>query len=678
MTPRAAARVAWSVWLVATATAVMVVILLVSNDFARAPGQFGPAGMIVVFQIVFGTVGALIASRRPENPIGWLFLATGVVSAVQELANQWAIRAARLEEGLLLWRFAAWIPSWIWLPITLGMACFLFLLFPTGRLLSRRWRAVAWFAAGTIAVTTIAFALLPGRLENFRSVRSPIQLGVDREVVLNVGNAGMGLSVVALALSLAALVVRFRRSTGDERAQMKWLVSSAVFMVVVFAASLFVQIESANVGGLLAVGVIAAFFSIPVATGVAILKYRLYDIDVVISKAVVYAILLGIIALDYLAIVVGIGTLVGNRSSPFLTAVAAGIVAVTFMPINRRLQRFANRLVYGKRATPYEVLSEFAERAAGSYSIDDVLPRMARVLGEGTGAERAEVQLRIGGRLRPEASWPAAAADPEADPDLVVPVTHLGEDLGALAVWKRRGEAVTPVEEKLVRDLAAQAGLVLRNVRLVDELRESRRRLVTAQDAERRRLERDIHDGAQQHLVALAVKLRVLEALIPKDPDRAVRTASEVKAQANDALETLRDLARGIYPPLLADQGLAAALQAQAGKSAVRVEVHPDGVGRYPQEVEAAVYFCVLEALQNVAKYAEATRADLTLRQADGQVEFEVRDDGRGFDPAATPPGSGLTNMRDRLEALGGTLEIRSAPGDGTTVMGRIPVEPRP
>jgi signal transduction histidine kinase len=233
---------------------------------------------------------------------------------------------------------------------------------------------------------------------------------------------------------------------------------------------------------------------------------------------------------------------------------------------------------------------------------------------------------------------------------------------------------VTPVEEKLVADLAAQAGLVLRNVRLVEEIRESRRRLVTAQDTERRRLERDIHDGAQQHLVSLMVKIRVLESLARKDPGKVSEGLGDLKAHAGEALDTLRDLARGIYPPLLADQGLAAAIESQARKSSVAVDLHPDGVGRYPQEVEAAVYFCVLEALQNVAKYSGAERADLTLRQIDGRLEFEVRDAGQGFDPATTQPGSGLVNMRDRLEALGGSLEIRSAPGGGTEVTGRVPV----
>jgi signal transduction histidine kinase len=227
--------------------------------------------------------------------------------------------------------------------------------------------------------------------------------------------------------------------------------------------------------------------------------------------------------------------------------------------------------------------------------------------------------------------------------------------------------------ERLVTDLAGQAGLVLRNVRLIEELQESRRRIVAAQDERARKLERDLHDGAQQQLVALSVKLGLAEQLAARDPQRARTVLAELKADATDALDTLRDLARGIYPPLLAEQGLPAALEAQARKSLVDVRVEADGMGRFAQEVEAAIYFCALEALQNIAKYANARSARIHLERHDGHLSFSVDDDGDGFDPT-TARGSGLTNMRDRVEALGGALEVTSAPGAGTTVHGRIPL----
>ena len=239
---------------------------------------------------------------------------------------------------------------------------------------------------------------------------------------------------------------------------------------------------------------------------------------------------------------------------------------------------------------------------------------------------------------------------------------------------KAANDPVTPVEEKLLDDLAGQAGLVLRNVRLIEDLRASRQRIVAAQDEERRRLERNIHDGAQQQLVALSIKLGLLKVLAPKDPQQTIDLADQLQRESTDALENLRELARGIYPPLLADQGLVIALEAQARKAAIPVEVKADGVGRYSQDLEAAVYFCTLEALQNVAKYAHASRATVALTRVDGALTFSVADDGEGFDREHTPMGTGVQGMADRMAALGGTLEVRSAPGDGTTVFGSVPV----
>src|SRR5438309_1463337 len=268
---------------------------------------------------------------------------------------------------------------------------------------------------------------------------------------------------------------------------------------------------------------------------------------------------------------------------------------------------------------------------------------MARVLQEGTGAESATVWLRSAGLLRPAASFPEAAdgllpleVSGEGLPEIpsadhAVAVEHQGELLGALSVLKRRGESLTPIELKLVDDLAHQAGLVLKNVGLsselmqrLEDLRLSRQRLLEAQDEERRRLERDLHDGAQQQLVALKTRLGEVQALADQTREQATAVLEQLQGEADLALETLQDLARGIYPPLLADKGLAVALEAQARKAPVGTTVESDGVGRYPEEVEAAVYFCALEAMQNVAKYADATSTVIRLAEADGYLLFEI------------------------------------------------------
>src|SRR5207248_1925030 len=312
---------------------------------------------------------------------------------------------------------------------------------------------------------------------------------------------------------------------------------------------------------------------------------------------------------------------------------------------------------------------------------------------QGTGAERAEVWVRSGPRL-----VLASASPPSTEPvtpvamqngtlppmprDSVVPVSHQGELLGALAVDKKRGENLNNVEQKLISDLAGQAGLVLKNVGLnrellarLDDLRASRQRLVTAQDEERRRIERNLHDGAQQHLIALKMKVGLALAQ-PGSKTRAI--LEQLRHDADEAIDNLRELARGIYPPLLASEGLDAALRAQARRFTVPVELELADVTRQPREVEGAIYFCCLEALQNIAKYAEARQVRVRLWTQDSAAAFSVEDDGKGFDPATTTRSSGLQNMRDRLEALGGSLRVRSTPGTGTTVTGRAPLRPPP
>jgi signal transduction histidine kinase len=435
--------------------------------------------------------------------------------------------------------------------------------------------------------------------------------------------------------------------------------------------------------------------AVPLTIGLAVMKYGLYDIDVFISRTLVYGSLAVFITAVYVGIAVGVGTLVGSGGKPnlVLSILATAIVAIGFQPVRERFQRIANRLVYGKRATPYEVLSEFSGRVAETYAADAVLPRMAQVLQEGTGAESATVWLRGMAELRPAATYPDGTREHQslsmsngslpAVPDATtsVEVRHQGELLGALSVNKRRGETLTPIEQKLVDDLANQAGLVLKNVGLsadlqarLDELRASRQRLVHAQDAERRRLERNLHDGAQQHLVALKVKLGLAEMLLGRDPPKAAVTLEQLKGDADEALETLRDLARGIYPPLLADKGLVVALESQARKAAVPVHIEAERIERYPQDVEATVYFCVLEALQNVQKYANATAVVVRLRHGEGTLTFVVNDNGAGFDLATVRKGAGLTNLADRLEALGGSLSVISTVHIGTTLTGSVPV----
>jgi signal transduction histidine kinase len=366
---------------------------------------------------------------------------------------------------------------------------------------------------------------------------------------------------LSVVVSFASLLVRFRASTGDERLQLKWFVAGGAAVAATFIVGTFADSPLVSIAQSLAV----IFFF--VAVGVAILKYRLYEIDVVISKTVLYGLLAAFFTAVYVAIVVGIGTAIGSTHNPFLTVLAVTLIALAFNPARARAKWLANSIAYGKRATPYEVLSEFAEDMAGTYSLEDVLPRTAQMLAEGTGATRADVWLLSRSELVDETTWPPApkldriAATNGDDVHVpgasrAVPVRHQGELLGAISIYKAAGDPVSAVGDKLLSDVASQAGLVLRNVRLVEDLKASRQRIVTAQDEERRKIERNIHGGAQQQLVALAIKANLAKSLVGRDEEEERAMLEQLRADAQDTLENLRDLARGIYPPLLADQGL--------------------------------------------------------------------------------------------------------------------------
>jgi len=425
------------------------------------------------------------------------------------------------------------------------------------------------------------------------------------------------------------------------------------------------------------------------------------------------------VVLTYLVVVIGGGALIGRSGSPsvWLSVMATAIVALAFESVRVRLTRTVARLIHRDRRTPYQVLARFPSTVTGFYPSEELPARMAKVLVEGTDTARAEVWLAVHGRLELAACWPPDAADPTdsgapappfdddpaaprdvdvgpaggspeacADPrQRTLPVRERGELLGALSVVLRHGQQLTPVEERLFAGLAAQSALALRTAGLREELeqrlaeleqraedvRGARRDLVARQDAERQRLERNIHDGAQQQVIALLVSLRLTKTLLTRAPDRARTLLADQAAAAGATVDTLDALARGLYPSLLTEAGPEAALRAIAQLSPIPVTLTAADVGRYPSQVEATVYFCCLEAVQNASKHSAATAITINLRgRADG-IAFTVADNGRGFVPGRST--GGLANMRDRVESLQGTVTVESAPGRGTVISALVP-----
>jgi signal transduction histidine kinase len=700
MTTSTARRLAHGFWLATLAIWLVALILVLATSALDAI----PLGLLGLPIATYASVGALVARRNPENPIGWLFSSVALALAL------WMFGIAYAEIGLegasgigdLPGAAAAAWTGVLALIALLPVALPLFLLiFPDGHLRSRRWRPVAW------AIVLGGFLLVTGTVGQLWDlnplVLRPPGWGTRIPGIDHAYDAGFILVLGTAFAGLLALVLRFRESSAEQRQSLRLLVGVIIAMAFTTALAIVTVLASqgadwswiAIVLALLTDG-FGVLIGIPLATAAAVLTFGLYDVGVVVKKTVVYVVLLifFVLLLGVLSLLVSPLAFVGSPETGgpgdrelllarILTtaAVFTLVLVLTFRPV----KRLARRLVYGQRATRYEAMADFSERLGDAYSTEDVLPRMAEIVRASTGADVANVWLHVGGEIRPVASSPrdaptatAIEAAPGELPAIegvrTFSVRDRGELLGALTLEMPAAEPLSKDGEQLVTDLASQAGLVLRNVRLIEELQESRRRIVTSQDERARKLERDIHDGAQQQLVALSIKLGLAEQLASRDADKTRALLAELKSDAADALENVRDLARGIYPPVLADHGLAAALEAQARKAPVPVRLDANGSGRYPSEIEAAVYFCCLEALQNVAKYAGANEAIIRLGRSNGDLTFEVVDDGQGFDRATTG-GSGLTNMRDRVEAVGGALIVTSTPGSGTTIRGRIPVE---
>jgi len=457
----------------------------------------------------------------------------------------------------------------VWFVAVFLLATHLLILFPGGTAGSVRWRWVLWASGLSMAAL-------------FTSAMLGLAPWVDRPYneiyATDMGPQGV-VSVLLLVLMFCAgaalvnLVRRFRRSVGEERLQYRWVTwALAIQVLLIFG---FSWLPDSSLIGTVALALV------PLSFGVAILKYRLYDIDVVINRTIVFVLLAVFITVVYAVGVVALGSLVGG-SSVWLAMAATAVVAVAFEPVRARAQRLANRLVYGKRATPYEVLSELSRRLPEAEDEVGLLDRMAEQLALGTGAERTGVWLVEGDWFELSASYPPADGEGEALewgdlPGHVTAIEHDGERLGALTLEQPAGSTLHPAELRLVEDLAGSAGLVIRKLRLDAELEEtaaelesSRRRLVEAEDLERRKLERDLNDGAQQNVVGLKGRLSSAARLAAEE--ESTRTAELLEQMSNDAqaaVNEIGDLARGIYPPLLESEGLEAALRALAAAAPV-------------------------------------------------------------------------------------------------------------
>ena len=656
MSERAKSRLAWSLW--------AILGLLLAAEFLLLP-LHPDAALLLAVAPPFMTVGAFVAARRPANPIGWLFLAFGAAIVLRSFGTQYAYHEFVTDPGSLPaagWvasiAFHAWHPSFTFL-------VFILLLFPDGHLPSRRWRPVAW-----LSIVTAVGGFASGMLES-SSLTEDINLPfveppIARTDAIAAPVFGVFLAVNgALLLSaMVAFVLRLRRARGEERLQLKWFGYSVVVVVLALPISLLV------IGDGRAFAAVTPL--VPLSAAFAILKYRLYDIDVIVRRSLVYGALTVFVLVVYGGLVALGEAIARERVGVALAVVAAAIVAVALAPVRERVQRGVDRLLYGERRDPYGVLSRLSRRLEAAIAPEEVLPVVVETVAKALKLPYAAVELRDDAGAHVEADFgnPKGRIEP-------MPLHYRGEIVGHLVLGLRPGEdEFAPSDRRLLEDLARQAGVAAHAVALTRVLQRSRERLVAAREEERRRLRRDLHDGLGPALAGIALKLDAARSLLARDPAAVEATLAELRDETQRAIVDIRRLVYDLRPPALDDLGLLGALREHVerldGQIRFSLEL-PERLPPLPAAVEVAAYRIALEALTNVARHAGASACTLRL-SVNGALELEVRDDGRGL-PQSYRPGVGLASMRERAAELGGECRVERADGNGTRVKALLPLE---
>jgi signal transduction histidine kinase len=645
--------------------------LLVATNLDKAP-EWPVFLEIIPLIAVYAIAGGLIARRQPGNPIGWLFLLISVDTGLTALADAYA------GHHFPGWAAAAWFQTWCYyLSYPVGFSVLL-MLFPNGQLPSRRWRPLLGVAV-LAAVSRVAVELLAGGPVSGH-FSATVLLAANPTGILPVNAetnavivASWLLSLLAMAGASVALLTRLVRSRAEERQQLKWLGLVAVMTVAAFAVHFVIQAVTG--GSVLDFGSMVfhalLVVGIPAATAFAILRYRLYDIDVIINRTLVYGVLTIVVVGFYVGVVGILGVLLQQRASLVISLFAAGVIAVAFAPLRMRVQATVNRLMFGARRDPYEVLADLGrqleatsadtpllEAVAGTVARALRLPYVAiRVSSEGADAIHAEHGTQVG-------------------ESIVIPLVYQGEPTGelVLSLGANRAE-LSPADQRLLADLTRQAAAAAHSVVVTTQLQRSRERLVSVIEEERRRLRRDLHDGLGPALAAQTLKAGSARALFTRDPERAQALLEELEVDAQTAMADVRRLVYNLRPPALDELGLAGAIRqtaaTHAGAMRMTVEL-PDELPPLPAAVELAAYRIAQEALTNVTRHARAGLCLLRLT-VNEDLKLEVIDNGIGLGKAG-PPGVGISSIRERAAELGGTSSIGPGRSSGTRVFVQLPI----
>ena len=609
-------------------------------------------------------LGVLLTTRKPEHPISWGFAATGFLWAVGAGAYAYAIAALVANpQSLPAGRAAAWVDSWCWLPGLVLPMGLLLLVVPDGRLLSPRWRPVV---AALVAGSVLASLGLSGSPTFDLGSTEPIDnpLALDTTVWHVAATLGYALVAAAVVASLASFILRFRRSVAEERQQLRWIGGGLGLAVCLGAVGAFTWGVFPYAYVLHAIALLA----LPAGTAVAILKYRLYELDLVVNRAAVYGVMTVGVFAGYVFVVGLIGAKLSDGGNLALSLGLTGAVAVGFQPVRERVQRFVNELMYGERDDPYVALARLGRRLESSLGADAVLPTVVETIGQTLRLQY--VALTLGGSDDVTAAY--------GSPDTVAlrfPLVHRGFSVGELRLAPRPGEQLREADRRLIADLAPQVAAAVHAVGLAHELQTARRRLVELREEERRRIRRDLHDGLGPALAGLTFTLDAVHNLAASDQERANALLAAATEQTQTMIGDVRRLIYGLRPPALDELGLVESLRGIASRETslpitVIVEA-PELLPPLPAAVEVAAYRIVQEALTNVARHARARSCTLQITVRPDAVLLDVADDGRGISQG--PPGVGLQTMQERAAELGGSCKIASTAGAGTTVTVRLP-----
>ena len=622
--------------------------------------------------LAFAWMGCVLLARRPGHPMGPLLCLIGLVDALSQAPFAYARYTVVHSPGSLPFGTAAlWVNTWNFAAATSLIGLVLPLVFPEGRLLSPRWRPALWVALAFIPLSVAGWAFIPQTMGTlFRDLPDPYTVPRLTRLFEAIQILAVACGVAAATSAAVCVTKRWRQADRIGRQQLKWFLA----VLPVMAASIITTL--ALPGPVSVAGGLVAGTLLPIAIGVAVLRYRLYEIDILLNRAVLYGSLTAGVAGVYLAVVVIARSLFGVQGRGLTVQVIATVLAAAALwPLHDRVQRRVDRLFYGDRGAPYEALARLGRRVEEAADTETALSSVVKTIADSLRLPYAALELRLSD------GWSPAAAYGEASSEVVAfPLNSQHETVGRLLVGTRApGEQLGPDDERLLADLARQAGPATHAVALRRALDASRAGLVTAREEERRRIRRDLHDGLGPTLAGLTLGLDTARSRSAGQPE-LLELLGKLKVETQRAVTDVRRIVYGLRPPSLDELGLAGSLREEVGRLqleapalTVTLDAPAEGLDDLPAAVEVACFRIVTEALTNVARHARATHCSVRIKLNHG-LHVDVDDDGVGL-PEGWRAGVGITSMRERVTELGGELGIEPGVPHGTRITARLPAQ---